>query len=198
MAKAVFKWFSPWSFDREEAWLNRMATQGLVLSRVRWRRYTFEEMEPKTYAVRLEFLNGATWTNLTQDYIQFVKETGAEYLGHRRHWAYFRKPLSSGGFDLFSDIDSRIKHLNRVLSALSGTLAMLLIDLFYLGFVFYPQNRAAEEMGAMAQNPRLTYLVTVVYLAAAVYLVALPAFTYGFVRVALKRRQLKAERQLHE
>lgn len=198
MKKTMHRIYWVWDFDKEEAWLNEMAAKGLVLSNIRWHRYTFEKREPGTYAVRLEFLNGATWTNLTQNYLQFMEETGAEYLGRRRQWTYFRKPLSSGMFDLFSDIDSRIKHLNRILWEIGGTVAALLLNLFYLWFVFWPQNKAAAEIGVTAANSRLDYLVAAVYLVASVYLVALPAFTYGFVRVALKRRRLKGERQLHE
>lgn len=198
MTRTMYKLFWAWEPDKEEAWLNEMSARGLVLSKIRWHRYTFEKREPGTYAVRLEFLNGATWTNLTQNYLQFMEDTGAEYLGRRRQWTYFRKPLSSGGFDLFSDMDSRIRHLNRILRALGGTVAMLLLNLFYLWFVFWPQNKAAADMGMTAANPRSDYLMVAVYLVAAVYLIALPAFTYGLVRVALKMRRLKAERAIHE
>ena len=63
-------------------------------------------------------------------YEDFMRETGAEYVGRMMMWMYFRKKTEDGPFDLFSDIDSRIGHLNkigRMLSVVGG--ANLLIGL---------------------------------------------------------------------
>jgi hypothetical protein len=37
-----------------------------------------------------------------------------EYIGRVIQWIYFRRPSEEGPFDLFSDIDSRISHLNKI------------------------------------------------------------------------------------
>ena len=49
-----------------------------------------------------------------KDYLSFMEDAGAEYVGRMLQWVYFRKKLTDGPFDLFSDIDSRIRHLERV------------------------------------------------------------------------------------
>ena len=48
-----------------------------------------------------------------------MRETGAEYVGRMVQWVYFRKKAQLGKFDIFSDIDSRISHLNRIGNGLS-------------------------------------------------------------------------------
>ena len=53
------------------------------------------------------------------NYIDFMRETGAEYVGRMVQWIYFRKKVSDGEFNIFSDIDSKISHLNRIGKMLS-------------------------------------------------------------------------------
>ena len=48
------------------------------------------------------------------------RESGAEYVGRVLQWLYFRKKAELGEFELFSDIDSRIAHLNRISCVLIG------------------------------------------------------------------------------
>ena len=48
-----------------------------------------------------------------------LEETGAEYVGRMVMWIYFRKKTEDGPFDLFSDIDSKIDHLNKIGNVLS-------------------------------------------------------------------------------
>ncbi len=106
--KTMFKWFWVWEFEKEEEWLNEMALNGWVLESVGFSRYTFEKCEPGEYNVRLE-MHG-----LDESYVDFMRETGAEYVGRMVAWIYFRKKTADGPFDLFSDIDSRIGHLKRI------------------------------------------------------------------------------------
>ena len=47
-------------------------------------------------------------------YVKFMEETGAEYVGRMMMWIYFRKKTEDGVFDLYSDIDSKISHLDRI------------------------------------------------------------------------------------
>ena len=108
MTKTVWKWYFVWDFEKEEDWLNEMAEQGWILSSVGWCRYTFTKGEPGEYTIRLEM------RGYDQEYISFMEETGAEYIGRVLQWLYFRKPASEGSFDLYSDIDSRIAHLKRI------------------------------------------------------------------------------------
>lgn len=115
--KTVKKWFWVWEFEKEELWLNTMAQSGWVLDGVEFCKYHFVSCEPGEYTVRLEM------HAQDDDYINFMQETGAEYVGRMVQWIYFRKKTVDGAFDLFSDLDSRISHLDRIgkmLLALGG------------------------------------------------------------------------------
>ncbi len=122
--KTIHKWIWVWDFDKEEEWLNEMALNGWVLDSVGFARYDFVPCEPGQYNVRLEM------HPYDEEYISFMKDTGAEFVGRMMLWIYFRKKIADGPFDLFSDIDSRITHLNRIgkmLAAIGG--ANLLIGI---------------------------------------------------------------------
>lgn len=106
--KTVYKWIWVWEFDKEEAWLNEMAMNGWALCRVGPCRYEFERSAPGEYIIRLEYRQN------DENYFQFMQELGAEYIGHYMNWRYFRRQSSEGSFDLFSDIDSKINHLNQI------------------------------------------------------------------------------------
>ena len=106
--KTIRKWFWVWDFEKEERWLNEMALQGWVLDGVGWCTYHFRRCEPGEYTVRLEM------RPYDESYVAFMEETGAEFVGRMMMWIYFRKKVADGAFDLYSDIDSRIAHLDRI------------------------------------------------------------------------------------
>ena len=106
--KTIRKWFWVWDFDKEEAWLNEMAMNGWALESVSFCSYHFIRCQPGEYSVRLEM------HPYDEAYLSFMQETGAEYIGRMMMWIYFRKKTEDGPFDLFSDIDSRIRHLDRI------------------------------------------------------------------------------------
>jgi hypothetical protein len=115
MKKTIYKLYWAWQFDKEEKWLNECSAKGLHLCDVGFLRYTFEEGLPGAYSYKLELLNN--WPNHPESiaYIHFLEDTGVEMVGSILRWVYFRKKSEFGQFDLFSDLDSRINHLNRIL-----------------------------------------------------------------------------------
>ncbi len=119
MKKTIHKWFWLWEFEKEEKWLSSMAEKGLVLDSVGFCTYHFKECVPGEYSFKLEFLDNLPSTPEGSQYIEFIEETGAEYIGSYFRWVYFRKKTDKGSFDLFSDSASRIKHLNRILTSLA-------------------------------------------------------------------------------
>ncbi len=112
-SKTIRKWYWVWDFDKEEEWLNDLALNGWVLESVGLCTYHFIRCEPGKYTVRLEM------HPYDENYLQFMHETGAKYIGRMLMWIYFRKKTEDGPFDLFSDIDSRISHLSRIGKMLS-------------------------------------------------------------------------------
>jgi len=111
--KTVRKWVWVWDFEKEEQWLNAMANSGWLLDNVGFCTYHFIPCEPGTYTVRLEMRDH------DEEYIQFMRQTGAEYVGRMAKWIYFRKTTEFGEFDIFSDLDSKIGHLDKIGKVLS-------------------------------------------------------------------------------
>ena len=164
--KTIRKWFWVWSFEKEETWLNEMAMNGWVLEDVGLATYHFVRCEPGEYSVRLEM------HPYDEAYLSFMRETGAEYIGRYAMWIYFRKKTADGPFDLFSDIDSRIGHLDKIgkmLAAVGG--ANLLI-----GFV----NSFSPSRFGWANLLCATLLM------------------YALGRIHGKKEALEKERLLHE
>lgn len=112
--KTVRKWFWAWDFEKEERWLNEMTLSGWLLDQVGWCKYRFVPCEPGAYTIRLEM------HEKDDAYLQFMADTGAEYVGRMVQWIYFRKKTEDGEFDLFSDLDSRIAHLSKIGKALGA------------------------------------------------------------------------------
>ena len=165
--KTVYKWFWVWDFEKEERWLNEMALDGWALVDVGWCRYTFERCAPGAYTIRLEMRAP------DEAYIAFMQEAGAEYLGRVFQWIYFRRRAEDGAFDLFSDIDSRIAHLERIDKSLFLIgMANLLIGI-------------ANALGSGSLVGVLNLLVCTVLM-------------YGLGRIRGKKEELEKERQLHE
>ena len=119
--KMVHKWFWAWEFEKEEQWLNGMAQSGWLLDRVGFCTYHFVPCEPGEYTIRLEM------RGTDEDYLTFMEETGAEYVGRVFQWIYFRKKAELGAFDLFSDLDSKIRHLDKVGKSLAAVGAFNLL-----------------------------------------------------------------------
>lgn len=126
MKQIVHKLFWVWAFEKEEQWLNQMSAKGLHLTGAGLFRYEFEEGASREYQYRLEMLEH--WPNHpeSQAYIRFMEDTGAEMVSSVKNWVYFRKRKADGPFELFSDIDSRLKHFQRISALL---LPLLLVEL---------------------------------------------------------------------
>lgn len=120
----VKKWIWVWEFDKEERWLNTMAQQGWVLDGLGFCRYEFVRCQPGEYTVRLEMRDH------DEGYLSFMADTGAEYVGRMMKWIYFRKKTELGPFDIFSDAESRVAHLDKMCRLLRGVgIANLLLGI---------------------------------------------------------------------
>ena len=124
----IHRWFWVWQFEKEEQWLNTMAQSGWALAKVGFCTYHFVPCQPGEYTIRLEMHES------DKDYMQFMQDIGAEYVGRMAQWVYFRRRAELGQFDLFSDIDSKLTHLKKIgrtLIAIGGAnLAIGLINSF--------------------------------------------------------------------
>lgn len=180
MRQTVRKWYWAWDYDKEEKWLNEMSAKGLALVAVGFCKYTFEEASPGEYGVRLDFLEYFPGHPESQKYIKFLEETGAEYLGSITRWVYFRKELAGGEFRLYSDTAALILHLNRLLTLL-GILSTMNLSIGAANVLIHYSAAAGENLLSGLINLALGLLAS-----------------YGFLRIYLKRRKLKKERNLFE
>lgn len=177
MRKTVIKTFWAWNFDKEEKWLNEMASKGLVLVSVGFCKYTFEECTPGEYNIRLELLENLPSHAESQHYIEFIEETGAQYLGSLFRWIYFRSKTENGEFNLYSDTKSRIKQLNRVLALL----VIISCSNVCIGISNISVNGFSSQSMMGLMNVAIGLFIA-----------------YGILRICLKRRKLKKRQDLFE
>lgn len=164
--KTLHKLFWEWDFEKEERWLNTMAQEGWALKSVGLCTYTFERCEPGAYILRLAMLDDSG------DCKSFMEELGAECVGSIFQWSYFRRKAELGSFEMFSDIDSRISHLDRI----GKTIGLLCI----------------ANLGIGVANILNGISISCLNLLCAALL------AYGLGRIHGKRESLKEERDLHE
>lgn len=117
----IRKWFWIWDIDKEEKWLNSMASTGWTLKSVGFATYTFEKTECGKYIVRSEMHNP------DPDYIAFMEETGAEYIGRMARCIFFKRKAELGQFNIYSDLDSKIDSVKAIAKLLTILCAMNLV-----------------------------------------------------------------------
>ena len=174
------KLFWMWDFDKEEDWLNEMSSNGLQLCDVGFCRYTFKEGQPGEYNYRLQMLDGVAVAEKNGPYIQFLEDAGIELVGTLFRWAYFRKKADGKEFDLFSDIDSRLRHL-RGIKAIAAILSLVNlfngINNFHLWFT--------DSVGANLS-------IGIICLSIGILI------GIGFLFMARKESKMRREKRLHE
>ena len=109
MRKVIKKVFLAWESEKEEKWLNEMSAKGLALVDYTWCRYAFEECEPGEYSYKIQLLEHRPNHPESEQYIRFIEETGAEQVAQYLNWVYFRKKTAEGDFEIFSDVESKLK-----------------------------------------------------------------------------------------
>jgi hypothetical protein len=105
------------NMEKEEVWLNEMASKGLNLvvpGKLGPPPFRFEQGTPGEWIYRIEFLPATATSKAGRRYLEFVAETGAETVHASAHAAYFRKRAADGPFEIFSDLDSRIANFRRL------------------------------------------------------------------------------------
>lgn len=102
-------------FEKEERFINEMSANGLALKQYSFSKYVFEDAPKGEYIYRLELLEHPANHEVSQDYIQYMEEMGAELVTSYFRWAYFRKKAADGEFTIYSDNDSKIRHYKRIM-----------------------------------------------------------------------------------
>lgn len=122
MKKKMFRVFFVWDFEKEIAWLNEMSRQGWQLCRAGVCMYEFEQGQPGEYQYQLQLLRKAD-----PDYLAFLEETGIQVVGRCLNWIYLKKKSDGQPFEIFSDLEGVLRHLDGVLALCGLVLAANLL-----------------------------------------------------------------------
>ena len=169
-----------WDYEKEERWLNEMASQGWHLVRYHVGGYHFEQGEPGAWIYRIELLPAETRSAASQEYLALLLDSGAEAVSTHARWVYLRRPAAMGPFVLFSDLESRIGHYRRVLKLLTTALTTLVVCAGGLFVVSW-------DSGGLA------FQIPMVILAVAMVVLAVQA-----LRVSRRARKLETQLLVHE
>jgi hypothetical protein len=180
MRYTVHKWFFAWDFEKEEKWLNEMSAKGLQLVSVGFCKYLFEEADRGEYMYRLELLDYLPSNAESIAYIRFLEETGIEYIGSVLRWAYFRKKAADGVFEIYSDVNSKIKHCKRIMALF---FAVIPVNLFSL---------IANIDNSIQYKHPVNYVIT------AILILLILLLGFGILKVLIKITKLKRERAIKE
>jgi hypothetical protein len=172
------------NFEKEERWLNDMASKGLNFIDYTFGRYLFEDGKPGEYIYRLELLGELPSHPESKAYIKFMEEAGIECVGSYMRWVYFRKKAVDGPFDLYTDYDSRIKYFKRVATLIGSLGALNLIVAIFnvvLGLTITRENGFSFNLYFSVVNWAVTFTL-------------IPMF----ISYLKKIRKMKKEKNLYE
>lgn len=172
-------------YEKEEKYLNSMSAKGLALTDYSWCRYVFEDAPRGEYIYRIELLENPVNHPESQNYIRFMEETGIEFVASYNRWVYFRRKAADGAFDIYSDIDSKIKHFKRIRA------------LFSLGMVL---GIIAGCINLLLEYTVDTEGIPPMNLYTAIYTLTISALLFIFLVIPVSKRirALKKEKEIRE
>ena len=117
MRRVIHKLFWIWQLEKEQAWVNEMASHGYSLEHAGRFTFVFDETEPGKYIYKEIFLKG--WGESVENikYFKFLEEMGIKVVCYINYpgtcWVYTRALREDypNGIELYSDIDSKINYM---------------------------------------------------------------------------------------
>lgn len=122
--------------DAEIEWLNQMAAGGWAMTRFFAGFYCFEKCEKGEYVYQVDF--GSRMNAVSEDYREFMQESGIEIVQTWGYWIILRKKASEGAFELYTDAASSMEHYKRIRNMFKVVTIVEMLCLFvelYAGFV---------------------------------------------------------------
>lgn len=110
--KKESRFFNIFQFDLEEDYLANQHRQGWAFKTLDfpWT-YQFEPCQPQDMTYKLDFKPDQKDLD---EYLQLMADYGWEYLGSHYQYTYFRRPANLGQDDFYTDRDSRLSNLNKI------------------------------------------------------------------------------------
>lgn len=179
--RTVNKLLFIWNWDEEERWLNEMSAQGWQFVGYTFPcRYTFEQGEPNAYQYQLQAMEHRIGSQEGQAYLSFLSDLNIELVCSYLFWAYLRKPNDGKPFELFSDVQSKMKHMRRFACIPLCCLCMLCINLMWGAPILI--DRGGFVGGVLVTLEIILALLMI----------------YGLTRMTAKYCELAKQQQLHE
>lgn len=126
----IRKVFFAWQLDKEKAFLEEKASQGLQLVKVGFFKYTFVESIKRDVVFQFDFrplskIDEEEYLSLYQDW---------EYVGRFGSWYYFRKEKDNTSVSIFSNVESKKNMFLRLM----GFLLLTGFPLYYQVLIMFP------------------------------------------------------------
>jgi len=113
--------------DEEVKFLNDQAAKGNAFRKFFLGFYFFDKSEENKYVYDIDLLSKFSEY---ESYKAFMKEANVEVVSRWYRWVYVKSLNSEKGFDLYSDIDSKIEHYNKIKKMFIAAFIIELICLF--------------------------------------------------------------------
>ncbi|MCR5804898.1 MAG: DUF2812 domain-containing protein [Clostridia bacterium] len=116
MIRRIHRLYFIWQLDKEEAWINEMASHGYSLIGCGRLYFDFEETDPGKYKYKTLFLRGSYTGKKNMDFFSFLDEVGIKVTSYIQYpgtcCVYTRASAEDypDGIDIYSDIDSKITY----------------------------------------------------------------------------------------
>jgi hypothetical protein len=124
--KKLWRFYSIADYEKEEAFLNEMASAGWNLTAVGFCRYIFRRGNEGEYIYKLDMVERTESDEVKESYFNFLTECGIRVVGEFKDWIYLQKRASEGPFDMKNDTYTKLRHVNKVYSFSLRTLCNLL------------------------------------------------------------------------
>ena len=180
-----------WDFEKTEQWLNEMAARGMNMvahspGMFSFDCFTFEEGTPGEYCYRYVTFEFGLSKEEVIHFVRFLEESDIEHVSTDSWYsgAFFRKRVSDGAFEIYSDLNSRIKHHKRKATLFAAVLGTFVI------FV-------ALQIWVILWNSASAWSVVNIGVIIFITLFSIP-FAKSFYREIKRTTQLKYERNLQE
>lgn len=188
MRRVIHKIFWIWQLEKEQAWINEMASHGYSLEHAGRLTFEFDETEPGKYIYKEIFLKG--WGESVENikYFRFLEEMGIKVVCYINYpgtcWVYTRALREDypDGIELFSDIDSKINSMK----AMSGYMIFVMAMTLFAALL--------NLWCAIGRD----YFSPINFICSISMFVLFTLATIATVRIFVNMGKLKKERTIHE
>lgn len=98
--------------DDDIAWLNQLSKEGFAMTGFFAGFWHFDTCSPGEYEYQIDLSD--RFFGVRSDYLELMQEMGIEYLGKFGFWIFLRRKQSDEPFMLYSDVESRLAHYQKI------------------------------------------------------------------------------------